>query len=195
MPTPTGGSASTISCGRGGSIYEPDGVAGEPARAGGEAAPLFLAAAAAAFPGGAGLPAREPDGVPLAVDSTPGGRLIFFRMPPAPSDISPAVASPSLVEPAPVRPRCVLGRGVVPRLSGPDVGLDFFFFRVDSLPLESEARGEPGRLRFLPFLAASAAAAFFALGRVGALGRVRRLWLVLVFVLITLLFFVLLVLV
>lgn len=103
-----------------------------------------------------GLPARDPAGVPLAPVPSCGRRFI---LPPAPSDISPAVASPSLVDPA-SRADGPPGRGVAPRLPATElVGPSFFFFlfRVDSVPLESEPSGDPGRFRDLPFFAASAA--------------------------------------
>lgn len=104
-----------------------------------------------------GLPARDPAGVPLA--PVPSCRRRFI-LPPAPSDISPAVASPSLVDPAP-RADGPPGRGVALRLPVTElVGPSFFFFlfRVDSVPLESEPSGDPGRFRDLPFFTASAAA-------------------------------------
>lgn len=103
--------------------------------------------------GALGELAREPVGVPFAPVPRCGRRL---TLPPAPSDISPAVASPSLVDPCPRE-----GSGVALRLPVTEpLGPNFFFlflFRVDSVPLESEPNGEPGRLRDLPFLAVSAA--------------------------------------
>lgn len=109
----------------------------------------------------------------------------FLRIPPTPSDISPAVASPSLIEAdgfggadwisesldglrlslmiedfrGLVPEGCVEGAGdmVLDGERGVDVPVGaeelkcFFlcFFRLDSLPLVSEAErlGEPGRLR------------------------------------------------
>ena len=79
--------------------------------------------------------------------------FFFFLMPPAPSDISPPVASPSLVEPV----RCdglPTIRGVELRLPVSEAVLGpvlAFFFRVDSVPLESETPGEPARFKDLPF--------------------------------------------
>jgi hypothetical protein len=103
---------------------------------------------------GIGLPALEPDGVFFAPVPT---SLIFFFLT-APSDISPPVASPSLIDPAPTFDRCVPkpgGRGVVDLLSWTDADAFFIFLRVDSLPLDSERFGEPGRLSDLPFFRAS----------------------------------------
>ena len=110
---------------------------------------------------GSGLPARDPTGVPLLLEER---SLIFFFFG-CPSDISPPVASPSLTEP----PIAFLlwpawlgipgpcGMGVVERLC-PAVEPAFFFtffLRVDSLPLDSEWVGDPGRLRFFAFMSIS----------------------------------------
>lgn len=96
---------------------------------------------------GTGLPAREADGVPLALPTS----LIFF-LGPAPSDISPAVASPSLVEPAPALDRlAAFGTGVPERLPGAVAAVFLIFFRDDSLPLDSDKAGEPARFRDLLF--------------------------------------------
>ena len=94
---------------------------------------------------GAGLPARDADGVPDLI-------LIFFFSFRPPSDPSPAVASPSLVAP-PAAPLGRPGNGVPDRLGTcEEVPLPVLtFFRVDSFPLESDRFGEPGRFSLLPF--------------------------------------------
>lgn len=91
-----------------------------------------------------GLPARDADGVPFVLPAS----LIFF-LGPAASDISPAVASPSLMEPAPMLLR---GTGVPERLPDAAAADFLIFFRVDSLPLDSDSAGDPARFRDLLFL-------------------------------------------
>lgn len=106
--------------------------------------------------GGAGLPALEPDGVPVA--PVPDLSLIFFFSFKPPSDASPAVASPSLV--APPTPLGRPGRGVAERLGTTEVVLLILtFLRVDSFPLDSERFGDPGRFS-LPFFGPSAGLGF-----------------------------------
>lgn len=135
MTPPWGGSMATISAPVMGSPEE--GVAGDRA------------------PWGAGLPAREPEGVPRAFVPVlrwlPPSFCFFFILPPTPSDISPPVASPSLVEPGPGR----RGKGVPLRLPASEDELGpvlAFFLRVDSVPLESETPGDPARFSDFPFL-------------------------------------------
>ena len=107
--------------------------------------------------GGTGLPAREPEGVPVA--PVPDLSLIFFFSFKPPSEASPAVASPSLV--APPTPLGRPGSGVAERLGIAEaVALPILtFFLDDSLPLDSERLGEPGRFSF-PFLTTSRAFCF-----------------------------------
>jgi hypothetical protein len=98
------------------------------------------------LPGGTGLPALEPEGVPVA--PVPDLSLIFFFSFTPPSEASPAVASPSLV--APPMPLGRPGSGVPERLPTPALEI-FTFLRLDSFPLDSERLGDPGRFR-APFL-------------------------------------------
>lgn len=106
---------------------------------------------------GLGLAAREPE--PEGVlDLAPAPTILIRRLlPVGPSDISPPVASPSLSAPAPepllaIFGLCWPGSGVVDRLGRTEPLACFLtFLREDSLPLDSERFGEPGRLRDLPF--------------------------------------------
>jgi len=94
--------------------------------------------------------------VPLAPVPT---SLIFCFLARAPSDISPAVASPSLAAPPLPLAFCWPGMGVVARLPLSELGpAGCFFTRLcdDSLPLDSERFGDPGRLSDFVFLAISA---------------------------------------
>ena len=98
-----------------------------------------------------GLPALEALGVPRALPTS----FNFLFLEPVPSDISPAVASPSLPDPAPILERLAIappGRGVPARLPEAGVAVCLSFFLDDSLPLDSESAGEPGRFKDLPFL-------------------------------------------
>lgn len=82
--------------------------------------------------------------------------ILNFFLAAAPSDISPAVPSPSLPDPAPIldlraAAAAACGRGVPPRLPVAGVAVFFIFFREDSLPLDSDNAGEPGRFKLLGF--------------------------------------------
>lgn len=130
-----------------------------PPEDGGGEAPVFCVratifhkstAASDYLPAGAGLPARDADGVPFALPTS----LIFFRAA-ALSDISPAVASPSLVDPTPIlvrRAATPCGIGVPERLPGAVAVVFLIFFREDSLPLDSDSAGEPALFKDLFFL-------------------------------------------